>query len=54
MKLGYMGIDQYGTTYKLNKYPRKELLEQLYATGASKMYVDIKHIGYIITGLWIR
>ena len=27
MKLGYMGIDQYGTTYKLNKYPRKELLE---------------------------
>ena len=59
MKLGYMGIDQYGTTYKLNKYPRKELLEQLYATGASKMYVDtttgdIKHIGYIITGLWIQ
>ena len=59
MKLGYIAIDQYGTHYKIEKNPRKELLEQLYATHAGKMYVDTKdgktkHIGYIINGLWLN
>lgn len=58
MKLGYMAIDQYGQHYKIDKYPRKELLGQLYAKHAEKMYVDTKdgntkHIGYIINGLWL-
>lgn len=55
----YIGIDQYGQVYKnLGKYPRKGLLEQLYASNASKMYQDKKngdtmHVGYIVGGLWI-
>jgi len=55
-----MGIDQYGNTYHgLGKYPRKALLERLGRSHADKMYVDKKdgstvHIGYIISGLWIR
>tara|TARA_Y100000310_G_C20194014_1_gene583789 strand:- start:291 stop:515 length:225 start_codon:yes stop_codon:yes gene_type:complete len=57
-KLGYLGIDQYGKNYKINKYPRKELLEQLGGTHADKIYVDTKdgitrHQGYVIGGLWI-
>jgi len=54
-----MAIDQYGQTYhNLGKFPRKTLLERLYKTNASKMYVDkkdgtTKHIGYIIGGLWL-
>lgn len=58
MKLGYLGIDQYGYRYKINEHPRKELLEQLGSTHAAKMYVDLKsggsrHAGYVIAGLWI-
>lgn len=57
-QLGFMGIDQYGQHYKINKHPRKELLEQLGRQHASKMYVDtvsgkVRHAGYIIAGLWI-
>ncbi len=56
----YLAIDQYGEKYTLNtKFPRKALLEQLNATHADKIYVDdkdgnAKHIGYIISGLWLR
>jgi hypothetical protein len=58
MKLGYLGIDQYGQRYKINKHPRKELLEQLGRKHAVKMYCDTKkgitkHTGYIISGNWI-
>lgn len=58
MKLGYLAIDQYGTHYSTKKHPRKELLEQLGATHAAKMYTDtiggqVKHIGYIVNGLWL-
>ena len=58
-KLGYMGIDQYGQHYKIDEYPRKELLEQLCRSHASKMYCDtksgeVRHVGYIIAGLWIN
>ncbi len=57
MKLGYLGIDQYGQRYKLEKFPRKELLEKLGRKHASKIYVDsksgTKHVGYCIGGLWI-
>lgn len=50
----FIGIDQYGGKYYIKKHPRKELLEQLYATKADKMYIDDGvHIGYVIKGLWI-
>jgi hypothetical protein len=57
-QLGYIGIDQYGNHYILNKYPRKELLAKLSCKHAGKMYCDKKdgstvHTGYIINGLWI-
>lgn len=57
-KLGYPGIDQYGKCYKIKKYPRKELMEQIGRSSAHKMYVDLKsggsrHDGYIIGGYWI-
>ena len=57
-QLGFIGIDQYGQRYEINKFPRKELLQQLYRKHANKMYCDtkdgkVKHIGYIIAGLWI-
>jgi len=54
-----LGIDQYGTIYhNLGKYPRKELLNRLGYTNASKMYRDKKdgstvHSGYVIGGYWI-
>ena len=50
----YIGIDQYGDKYYIKKHPRKELLEQLNATKADKMYIgDGDHIGYVIKGFWI-
>jgi hypothetical protein len=56
--LGYIGLDQYGNRYKMDCYPRKELLAQLGSSHASKMFVDTKdgkskHVGYIIGGHWI-
>jgi hypothetical protein len=57
--LGYLGIDQYGTCYHTEKYPRKELLKQTGHKRASKMYCDSKsggtrHVGYVIGPLWIQ
>jgi hypothetical protein len=57
-RLGYLGIDQYGQHYKIDKYPRKELLEKLGGTQAAKVYCDTRdgktrHVGYVIRGLWI-
>ena len=53
--MNYIGIDQYGQHYHIDEHPRKELLEQLGATHADKMYInDDEHIGYIINGLWIE
>lgn len=50
----YVGIDQYNNIYWIKKHPRKELLEQLYATKADKMYIgNGVHIGYVIKGHWI-
>jgi len=59
MKVGYIGIDQYGTHYNMEKYPRKELLEYLGYKHCQKMYCDLKtggsrHIGYVIGGHWIE
>ena len=53
-----IAIDQHGRAYRLTKYPRKELLELLGATGAQKIYRDtvsgeVKHVGYLIRGLWL-
>lgn len=57
--LGYLGVDQYGQTYTIKKSPRKELLEQLGASHADKMYCDttdgrVRHTGYVISRLWIN
>lgn len=54
----YMAIDQYGQTYHaLGAHPRKALLSQLGRRRAKRMYVDtsdgVKHIGWIIAGLWL-
>jgi hypothetical protein len=56
--MSLVAIDQYGHTYLIGKHPRKELLEQLGATHAAKMYCDkldgsIQHTGYVICGLWL-
>lgn len=56
--LGYIGIDQYGDHYHIKQHPRKELLEQLGTSHASKMYCDLnnggtKEKGYVIAGRWI-
>ena len=58
MKLGYIGLDQYGGTYHIEKHPRKELMEQIGINHVNKMYVDLKsggsrHSGYVIGALWI-
>ena len=57
-RLGYLGIDQYGQHYEIDKYPRKELLAKLGAARADKIYCDSRggkmpHVGYLISGLWI-
>lgn len=59
MKLGYLGLDNFGNYYRIDKYPRKELLDYLGYKHADKMYTDTlsgktKHIGYIIGQHWIR
>ncbi len=58
-QLGYLGIDQWGNHFKLEKHPRKELMEQLGYSSCSKMYVDtkderVKHVGYVIGNHWIN
>ena len=58
MRLGYLGVDQYGRTYRISKHPRKELMEQLGSSSAKKMYNGLndgssRHAGYIVSGLWI-
>ena len=54
----YMGHDQHGVHYSMEKHPRKELCEALGIKHASKMYVDRPdgsyHVGYIIAGRWIE
>lgn len=62
--IGYMAIDQYGTTYhidlaKCGDHPRKWLLDHLGRKHAKKMWVDTRlgkphHVGWIIRGLWLR
>lgn len=60
--IGYVAIDQYGTTHHLTdptRHPRKQLLDILCATHADKIYVDgpdgeSEHIGYVIAGGWYR
>jgi hypothetical protein len=57
MKLGYMAIGSYGTKLHNLKHPRKDILERMGKTHASKMYIDdkdgnAKHVGYIVGGEW--
>ena len=57
--LGYLAVDQYGSTYQIgDNPPRKWLMEHLCNQHASKMYVDTvdgtsRHAGYVIGGLWL-
>ena len=53
----YMAVDQYGTTFHGLQHPRKDLLEKVGRSHASKMFVDTKagqtlHVGYIIGQQW--
>lgn len=61
MRLGYLGVDQNGQRYKIDKYPRKELCERLgyNPSSAQIMYTDYRNgptrkTGYVIGGLWIN
>lgn len=63
MKLGYLAIDQYGSTYNLTSadHPRKQLGAKLglNPAGFRKMYRDgadgaAHHVGYICGRLWIE
>lgn len=58
--MNYIAIDQYGHTYPIAQYPRKEL-QALFGGhhDAQKMYIDQKdgkkkHVGYVIGGLWLH
>jgi hypothetical protein len=58
-KVQYMAVDQYGQTYHGLTHPRKELCEKLGVKHVDRMYIDmadgsVKHIGYVIGGLWFR
>lgn len=58
MKLGYIGIDQYGDSWKIKQHPRKELLDKLGFQHAERLFVDgedgqPKHVGYLIGQRWI-
>jgi len=58
-QLGYIGIDQYGNHYSIEKHPRKELIEQIGINHAAKMYVDTKsgktkEVGYVIGPHWVN
>jgi hypothetical protein len=53
-----VAIDQWGGRYYFGRHARKDLLEQLHATKASKMYQDKKNgppvqVGYVIRGHWL-
>lgn len=62
MKLGYIAIGHCGTTLHLNnpdKPPRGQLLAELGATHATKIYVDRTdgtphHVGYIVGKEWFN
>ena len=64
MLLGYLGIDQHGTNYNIDKYPLKELKEQTGYTSHDIMYCDtksgkIRKKGYVLKArgfnqLWIN
>jgi hypothetical protein len=57
--LGYLAVDQYGSTYQIgDNPPRKWLMNHLGNQHAQKMYVDttdgmVRHTGYVIGGLWL-
>jgi hypothetical protein len=57
--INYIGIDQYGKTYPIEKHPRLELLKALGRSKAERMMVDdmegrSHHVGYVIAQLWIQ
>ena len=62
MKIGYMAVGSYGTTYHLTdakKHPRGQLLAKCDRKHASKMYIDttsgdVRHVGYIVAGEWFN
>ena len=59
-EIGYMAIDQYGTTYHIgDNPPRKYLLDYFGRKHCSKMYRDtkdgkIRHVGYVVAGHWLE
>ena len=55
--MNFIGQDQYGFYYHIDKHPRKELKEML-PGRIRKMYMDtkkgVKHIGYVVGNLWVE
>ena len=54
----YIAIDQYGAYLRLNKHPRKELMEMLGCKHIDKMYqgnadnTERYHVGYVLQNRW--
>jgi hypothetical protein len=59
MKVGYLGIDQDGNKFLMDKYPLRELIKQIGRKHVSKMYRDrmnegVKCVGYVIGQHWVE
>ena len=52
MRTGYLGIDQWGREYHMNKHPLKELLEETGYSSSNPMYVDLMDGGHRRKG-WV-
>lgn len=60
-RLGYVAMDQYGTTHHIDsKYPRQWLLNYYGRKHADKIYHDnlktgkTDHVGWVIAGHWFN
>ncbi len=57
LEFPFLGIDQSGNHYRIARFPRKELMEQMGYKSAAKMYRDVNnqviHTGYVIGPYWI-
>ena len=57
--MNYIGLDQHGNVYPIQRHPRAELMEQVGRKNARKMYCDRNNgksyfIGYCVGQYWIR
>ncbi len=55
----FVAFGHRGSTLKIKKHPRKELLEYFGRKHADKVYLDSKdggaeHVGYVVAGEWFQ